>query len=58
MKKALAVALSLTMVFTMAGCGSKKETKETEAKTEAAKATEAGVETEAGTEKTTSNGRH
>ncbi len=54
MKKALAVALSLTMVFTMAGCGSKKETKETEAKTEAAKATEAGVETEAGTEKTTS----
>ena len=48
MKKALAVALSLTMVFTMAGCSSKKETKETEAKTEA------GVETEAGTEKTTS----
>ena len=53
MKKALAFALSLTMVFTMAGC-SKKETKETEAKTEAANETEAGVETEAGTEKTTS----
>lgn len=48
MKKAMAFALSLAMVLSMAGCGSKKT------ETEAPKETEAAVETEAATEKTTS----